>query len=228
MSALKRLTWYVRGLFPTPTTEILLAFMWAATYFAVSDIKTDGAGQFVAIVEYIFLPVYGMLMAAHVFRDSRTTAFELSLFEGPAGVYAWRMVSLFLGLLPGVAGVAVITSIEGYAYFVPSILLKLLNYLAITAIIMAVLDSTAAVITFYAVTSAIPMAFSVLLQHPPQGQAWGPFMSAVAYFLSPMTSFHYCQYLYYTPSSGYALSAVVSLVTMGVAYLIFGRREFAP
>ncbi|NPA47567.1 MAG: hypothetical protein GXO14_02840 [Thermococci archaeon] len=225
---LKRLRWYLRGLFPTPTTEVLVAFMWIAAYFAVSDIRSDGQGQFVAIVEYIFLPVYGMLMAAHVFRDSRTTAFELSLFEGPGGVYVWRIIALTLGLLPGIAGVAVITALNGYPGFIPSIAVRFINYVAIAAIIMAVLDSMAAVITFYAVTSALPMAFSVLLQHPPQNGGWGPLMSSIAYFLSPMTSYEYHPFLCYSPTGGLMISTAISLTVIGVAYLIFSRREFAP
>lgn len=137
-------------------------------------------------------------------------------------------MAVALGLLPGVAGVAIITALKGYPGFVPSILIRFVNYVAITSIIMAVLDSTADIITFYAVASAVPMAFIVLLQHPPQSGGWGPLMSDTAYFLSPMTAYQYHGLLYYSTAGGYSVSLAVSFAVMGLAYLIFSRREFAP
>lgn len=221
----KAVKWYLRGLFPPVTTAVLFLFMFGTAYFSLASIKNQGPGQFVTLMEYIFLPVYGVLIASHIMRDSRTTVFELSIFNGPATVYWVRVLIVVLGLAPGIIGIATMSWLRGYNSFAISLLLKLPVYTAFAAIIASILDSLAGSITFFILTSAIPMSFRVLIQN---NGSTGGIMGLLAYIFAPMTSVEFSRALTISRTMGYAALLATSLILVLLGYVAFLGREYSP
>ncbi|EEB74782.1 hypothetical protein [Thermococcus sp. AM4] len=225
MPTWKAVKWYFRGLFPPVTTAVLFLFMLAAAYSSLGSIKNQGPGQFVTLMEYIFLPVYGVLIASHIMRDSKTTVFELSIFNGPRTVYWVRVFIVALGLAPGIVGIAAMTWLRGYHSFAVSLLLKLPAYTAFAAIIAAVLDSLAGSITFFILTSAIPMSFRVLLQ---SNGSTGGIMAALSYVFAPMTTVEFRKAILMPRTTGYVILISLSALLLLLGYAMFERREYSP
>jgi hypothetical protein len=223
----KAVRWYMRGLFPPAATTVLLLLMFLAADSSLKAIKTDGMGQFIALMEYIFLPIYAILIGSHVFRDSRTTVFELSIFNGPQRVFIGRLAVATLGLLPGIVGVALLTWWRGYPQFLSPLLLKIPVYVAFIVVLMAYLDSLAGTLTLFVLASAIPMSFSVLLGKPGGGSI-DALMSSFAYLFATLTTVKYRAALSIGSATGYSLTLAVSTLLVLWGYFAFSRKEFAP
>jgi len=223
----KAVKWYLRGLFPPAATPVLLLLMLLAADSSLNAIKTDGPSQFIALMEYIFFPVYGVLVGSHVFRDSRTTIFELGIFNGPKTVFLARGVIVALGLLPGIGSVALLAWWRGYSEFVVPILLKIPLYTAFTAILMVYLDFLAGTLTLFIITSAVPMSFSVLLGQNGSG-APDTLMTSLAYVFSPVLCVRYRKLLPIDGTRGAALGLTLSALLVLWGYWAFSRREFSP
>lgn len=221
----KAVKWYLKGLFPPAATSVLLLLTFIAADSSLKAIKTYGPGQFISLMEYIFFPIYALLIGSHVFRDSRTTIFELSVFNGPKRVFIGRLTSVTIGLLPGIAGVALLAWWRGYTYFVSPLLLKIPIYIAFIAVLMTYLDSLAGTLILFVLTSAVPMSFSVLLGKP-NGDTVNTLMSGLAYLFAPITATKY--ELSIGNSTGYSLAIILSILLILWAYTAFSRREFVP
>jgi len=221
----KAVRWYFKNLFPHPVTEILLGMMILTTWYALQDARKMGFYEFEITVEMIFLPVYSMLVASHIFRSPRVTLFELSLFNGPDRVFIGRLVSALGGLLVGMSCVALVTYIRGYNSMVAPVALKLPTYLAIMMVLMVWMDSLGGVISLYILTSAVPMALFVLLTKPyPPGAA----ISMLAYFLSPIEATVNTGKLTISTWEGYTIALAVSLVLILLSYISFKMKDFEP
>ncbi|MDV3103322.1 hypothetical protein [Thermococcus waiotapuensis] len=223
----KAVKWYSRGLFPPAATTVLLLLTFLAAETSISAIKTDGPSQFISLMEYIFFPVYGILIGSHVFRDSRTTIFELSIFNGPRTVFMARTTIVALGLIPGIGGVALLAWWKGHPEFVVPTLIKIPLYTAFITALMVYLDSLAGTLTLFIITSAIPMSFSVLLGKPGEGPVNVP-MTALAYVFSPMLCVRYEKVLSFSSIEGSILGLLVSAGLFLWGYWAFSRREFTP
>ncbi len=221
----KAVKWYTKNLFPHPATEILLGMMILSTWYSLMDARKLGFYEFIVMVEAVFLPVYGILIASHIFRDSRVTLFELTLFNGPEGVFLGRLTSAFLGLAVGVFSVASITHIQGYSRLAFSVLVKLPTYLAIMMALMVWMDFIAGIISFYILTSAIPMALFVLFTKP---YSPSTAISLLSYFLAPIGATVNSGKLSVSISSGYTATLVLSALIILFSYLGFKKKDFEP
>ncbi len=223
----KAVKWYLRGLFPPAATTVLLLLMLLAADSSLNTIKTDGPSQFIALMEYIFFPVYGVLVGSHVFRDSRTTIFELGIFNGPKTVFLARALIVAIGLLPGMGSVALLAWWKGHPEFLVPILLKVPLYTAFIAVLAAYLDSLAGTLTLFIITSAVPMSFSVLLGRSGSGPP-DALMTSIAYVFSPVLCVRYRGLLPIDGIHGAALDLAVSALLLLWGYWAFSRREFSP
>ncbi|WP_456395109.1 hypothetical protein [Thermococcus sp.] len=221
----KAVKWYTKNLFPHPATEILLGLMILGTWYSLKDAQKLGFYEFMIIVEAVLLPVYGILVAAHVFRSQRVTLFEITLFNGPKNIFLGRLTSALFGLIVGIFSVALITSNQGYSRLVVSVLLKIPTYLAVMMILMVWLDSIGGIISFYILTSAVPMGLFVLLTKPyPPNTA----ISLLAYFLAPIGATVNARKLSLSVSAGYTVALVLSALIMLVSYISFKKKDFEP
>ena len=221
----KAVKWYSKNLFPHPATEILLGMMVLATWYSLADARKMGLYEFTVIVEMVLLPVYGILVASHIFRSRRVTLFEITLFNGPDVVFLGRLTAALLGLSIGVISVVLITYIQGYSKLIPSVLLEIPTYLAIMITLMIWLDSISGVILFYILTSAVPMALFVLLTKPyPPSTA----ISLIAYFLAPIEATVEAKKLPLSVSAGYTMTLTLSILMILIAYISFKRKDFEP
>jgi hypothetical protein len=221
----KAVRWHTKNLFPHPVTEILLGLMVLATWYSLQDARKMGLYEFEVIVETVFLPVYGILVASHVFKGQRVTLFELTLFNGPKQVFIGRLVSATAGLIIGIFSIALITYVQGYSSLMAPVLLKLPTYLAMIMVLMVWLDSLGGVISFYILTSAVPMALFVILTkpYPPS-----PAVSLLAYFLSPIEATVGAGKLPVSVSTGYTVTLFLSATMILLSYMVFKTRDFEP
>ncbi len=219
----KAVKWHIKNMFPHPVTEMLLGLMVLATWYSLQDAKRMGFYEFEVIAETVFLPVYGILVASHVFKGQRVTLFELTLFNGPGGVFVGRLVSAIAGLLVGILSVAITVYVQGHPLLMASVLLKLPTYLAIMMVLMVWMDSLGAIISFYILTSAVPMALFVILTKPyPPGTA----VSLLAYFLSPIGATVETGKLPIPVLDGYTVTISLSTVMILLSYLGFKMKDF--
>jgi len=221
----KAVKWYTKNLFPHPATEILLGLMILSAWYSLKDAQKLGFYEFIIIVEAVLLPVYGILVATHVFRSQRVTLFEITLFNGPESVFLGRLTSALLGLIVGAFCVAFIAYIQGYPKLAGSILLKIPTYLAIMMILMVWLDPIGSVISFYILTSAVPMGLYVLLTKPyPLNTA----ISLLSYFLAPIEATVNARKLSLSVSAGYTVTLIFSVLIILLAYISFKKKDFEP
>jgi hypothetical protein len=221
----KAVKWYSKNLFPHPATEVLIGVMILGTWYSLTDAPRLGFYEFMVTVEAVFLPVYGILVASHMFRSQRVTLFELTVFNGPNNVFLGRLISASLGLIVGVCSVAVITYIQGYPRLAVSVLLKIPTYLAIIMALMVWLDSIGGIVTFYILTSAIPMALFVILTRP---YSPGTAISLLAYFLAPIEATVNGGKLSLSVQEGYTTTLVLSAVMLLLSYINFRKKDFEP
>ena len=221
----KAVKWYTKNLFPHPATEILLGMMVLGAWYSLADARNLGFYEFMVIVEAVFLPIYGILIASHIFRDSRVTLFELTLFNGPEGVFLGRLTSAFLGLAVGIFSVASITYLQGYPRLALPVLVKLPTYLAIMMALMVWMDFIGGIISFYILTSAVPMALFVLLTKPYSPSTT---ISLLAYFLAPIGATVDSGKLSVPVLQGYTVTLVLSGLMVLFSYVRFKKKDFEP
>ncbi|WP_297071690.1 hypothetical protein [Thermococcus sp.] len=221
----KAVRWYTKSLFPHPATEILLLVMLLGTWYSLADAKKLGFYEFMVMVEAVFLPIYGMLIASHILRDRRVTLFELTLFNGPKNVFLGRLAATLVGLTIGVSSVAAVTYVRGYSWLVIPVLLKIPTYLAVITLLMVWLDTLGGIISFYITTSAIPMALFVLLTKPYQQSSA---MAVLSYFLMPIGATVEFRKFPISIVGGYTATLIVFALMILLAYVGFKRKDFEP
>ncbi|WP_297510865.1 hypothetical protein [Thermococcus sp.] len=221
----KAVRWYLKNMFPHPVTEILLGLLIIGTWYTLTDATRFGLYEFVVVVEIIFLPIYGVLIASHLFRSTRVTLFELSLFNGPENVFVGRLTASFLGLLIGVSLVSLVSYFHGYSELVTPILLKIPTYLSIMMTLMTWLDFLGGTLSFYILTSAVPMALLILLSKPYPSSL---VVTLVAYVLAPIGATVKVAKLTLSAQTGYIIAFAISLFLLVFSYNVFRRKDFRP
>ncbi len=214
--------WYMRGLFPHPLTEIVLAIVLASQYYA--ERYAGGQLAFVTVSQLLLLPIYGLLMSFHVIRDSKLTVFELSVLKSWEGIAIAKIIVLVVGFVPIlVADIVLISSFSGYMLSL-FLVAWVLEYLTITCLASLVRSQSGALLIVISFGILIPVGIlSVLSYASSTHLVLGTSLSIVMYVLAPMLTYYYSSQgmLTVMPWAGFSSILAISLILLGGYFWIF-------